>query len=326
MTRARTVLGDVDVGQLGAVDYHEHLFQVTPLLPSDDLDDEAASTDEARLLQRSGFDAMIEATPIALGRRPEALARIAEALGIHIVATTGAHREAHYPGLDWLLESSVEQLTARFTHDIEQGMPQDDFDTASGAAETQSGAAVRAGVVKAGIGYWSITAFERTTLAAVAACHAATNAPIMIHLEHGSAAHEVLDILELDGVELSAIVLAHVDRNPDPELHAELAARGAYLGYDGPARAKSWPDSVLIDCLVGAVDRGAGRRIVLGGDVARASRYVSYGGMPGLGYLGERFLPRLRAAAGEELVARVVKENPQRLLARFDVESMPQSA
>jgi hypothetical protein len=45
-------------------------------------------------------------------------------------------------------------------------------------------------------------------------------------------------------------MLAHVDRNPDPGLHAELAAAGAYLGYDGMARFKYWPDSVLLDCLL----------------------------------------------------------------------------
>lgn len=36
----RTVLGDVDASLLGAVDYHEYLFQVSPLLPGDELDDE----------------------------------------------------------------------------------------------------------------------------------------------------------------------------------------------------------------------------------------------------------------------------------------------
>lgn len=323
MKRARTVLGDVEPTDLGSVDYHEHLFQVSPLLPGDDLDDEVRSAAEARLLRRSGFRTMLEATPTALGRRPGALARISADTGLHIIATTGVHRQAHYPDTEWLVDSSVEQLTARFVRDIQNAMSV--ADSASGAddATTPSGEPIRAGMLKTGVGYWAISAFERTALAAVSAAHAATNAPVMVHLEYGSAAHDVLDILEGDGVELSSVVLAHIDRNPDPGLHAELAARGAYLGYDGAARAKSWPDSTLIACLVEAARRGAERRIVIGGDVARASRYVSYGGLPGLGYLGERFLPRLRAAGGDELLARVVNENPQRLLARFETELVP---
>src|SRR6201746_1028457 len=78
--------------------------------------------------------------------------------------------------------------------------------------------------------------------------------------------------------------LPHSDRNPDAGLHGELAARGAFLGYDGPARARSAPDSVVLDCLHEVASAGHAHALLLGGDVARASRYASYGGMPGLAY------------------------------------------
>jgi 5-phospho-D-xylono-1,4-lactonase len=172
----------------------------------------------------------------------------------------------------------------------------------------------RAAVVKAGIGYWSITTFEHRVLAAVAAAWHRTGAPLMVHLEDGSAAFEVLAELSAAGVPASAVALAHVDRNPDPGLHAELAAAGAYLGYDGFARSQRWPDSVLLDCLLRAAELGAGPRLLLGGDVARATRYRGYGGMPGLAYLGERVLPRLRAAAPPGLVDAALTTNPARWL------------
>jgi phosphotriesterase-related protein len=174
---------------------------------------------------------------------------------------------------------------------------------------------VRAGVLKAGIGYWSITGFERDVLDAVAAAHRATGAPVMVHLEHGSAAVEVLELLAAGGVAAHRVVLAHIDRNPDPGLHAELAAAGAYLGYDGMARSRTWPDSALIECLLRVTTRGGARRVLLGGDVARRTRYVAYGGMPGLAYLPERFVPRLEAEGGPELVRSVLVDNPARLLA-----------
>ena len=91
----RTVLGDIAPALLGRVDYHEHLFQVSPLLPGDELDDEKASGEEAALLQASGFEAMVDATPFGVGRDASALARISASTGLHIVATTGRHREAH---------------------------------------------------------------------------------------------------------------------------------------------------------------------------------------------------------------------------------------
>ncbi|HYP44117.1 MAG TPA: hypothetical protein VEQ66_02845 [Propionibacteriaceae bacterium] len=317
MPVVRTVLGDLPAEQLGRTDYHEHLFQVTPLLVGDELDDERASGAEAALLKGSGFAAMVDATPTGLGRRPAALARISRATGLHVVASTGAHREAHYPPGHWLTRLTTDQLTSRFVAEVELGLPADDTQPVSGPAEDLA-APVRAGILKAGISYWSWTPFERRVLAAVAAASARTGAPVMVHLEHGSAAVEVLEVLAAEGAAPSSVVLAHMDRLPDPGLHAELAATGAYLGYDGWARTRNWPDSMLIECLVRAAELGAGDRLLLGGDVARRSRYVSYGGLPGLGYLGRRVLPRLVRSGHADLVQAAVVDNPRRLLSRPD--------
>lgn len=313
----RTVSGDLHADTLGRVDYHEHLFQVSPLLPGDELDDEDASRGEAALLVGSGISAMVDATPTGLGRRPAALARIAAATGLQIVATTGAHREAHYGPDHWLTQLSPAALTARFISDLQDGMPQTDQPAGTEPATiatTAAGQPIRAGVLKAGVDYWSISSFERRVIEAVGAAHRVTGAPVMVHLEHGSAAFEVLDLLAANGVPAAATVLAHVDRNPDPGLHADIAATGAYLGYDGMARSKSWPDSVVLECLLRTAELGALDRVLLGGDVARRTRYVAYGGMPGLAYLGDRFLPRLEAAASRELVERVMVVNPARWL------------
>ena len=317
MTCARTVLGDIGGEQLGRVNYHEHLFQVSPLLPGDDLDDESASTAEAGLLRGSGLESMVDATPTGLGRRPAALARIAATTGLRIVATTGAHRDAHYGNGHWLTELSVSQLADRFTADVAVGLPEADLPESGSSATDPVRTPVRAGLLKAGIDYWSINPFARRVIEAIGVTHAATGAPVMVHLEHGSATFEVLALLAQAGVSTDAVALAHIDRNPDPGLHAELAAAGAFLGYDGVARFKSWPDSVVLDCLLAAAERGAGQRILLGGDVARRTRFVAYGGMPGLAYLGERFLPRVAAAGSAELVEQILIDNPRRWLARF---------
>jgi len=111
------------------------------------------------------------------------------------------------------------------------------------------------------------------------------------------------------------VALAHMDRNPDPGLHLEVAARGAFVGYDGWARPKHFPDSALIECLLAVADGGAAGSIILGGDGARRSRMRAYGGLPGLDYLPRRVVPRLRSAGGDELVQSVLVDNPSRLLA-----------
>ena len=306
MTRplVRTVLGDIEPADLGRVNYHEHLFQVSPLLPGDELTDEAASQAEAASLLASGFDSMVDATPTGLGREPEAVARVSTATGLSVVATTGAHRDAHYAGDHWLRGLDEAALAAFFTADLTVGMPRNDDE----AART----AVRAGVLKVGIDYWRISAFEQRVLSGVASAHVETGAPVMVHLEFGTAAHEVIDRLEAAGVAPARVVLAHADRNPDAGLHLELAARGAVLGYDGMARPRTRTDAELLDLTAGVV--AAGGVVVLGGDVARSSRYVSYGGMPGLAYLGRRYLPRLADRIGADALNGILRSNAQRWL------------
>lgn len=308
--KIRTVLGDIEPDQLGKVDYHEHLFQVSPLLAGDELDSEEKSRDEAGLLAAAGIAAMIEATPTGLGCQPAAVARISQATGLKVVHTTGAHHQGHYPDGHELRECSVDQLTERFIGDIEAGFRNQHDE----AETTPEGNLVRAGIVKAGIRYWTIGPFETRVLAAVAQTHLETNAGIMVHLDYGSAAHEVLDLLQELGVAPSRIVLAHIDRNLDPDLHAELAARGAYLGYDGAARHREAPDSEIIKTIAAVADAGHADRVILGGDVARASRYISYGGMPGLQYLPLRFLPRLEKTLGGEFLHQALTVNPSKLL------------
>jgi predicted metal-dependent phosphotriesterase family hydrolase len=300
----RTVLGDVAPHSLGVLDYHEHLFQSSPLLGGDEIDDEELSGAEAGLLRAAGVQAMIEATPVGLGRNVEAVARISAARGLTVVHTTGAHHGGHYPKLP-------EIHAERFIADVTRG-----FLLADGSlARAPDGSPVRAGVVKAGIRYWAIGAFERNVLEAVAQTSRQTGCAVMVHLDFGSAAHEVLDLLGALGVEPHRVVLAHIDRNLDPGLHASLAERGSYLGYDGMARHKDAPDSAILDCLEAAVAAGAGERIVLGGDVARRSRYVAYGGMPGLAYLPLRFLPRVSDRVGAEVYRDLTAANGARLLA-----------
>jgi 5-phospho-D-xylono-1,4-lactonase len=310
----RTVLGDVAPDELGRCDYHEHLFQVSPLLPGDELDDETASGAGAAALRAAGIDAMVEATPTGLGRDPAGVARISAATGLHVVHTTGAHRSEHYGSGHWLTECPEAELARRFTADVHDGLPAVDARERGAPATGPGGAAVRAGLVKAGVGYWRIDAFERRVLAAAAATSATTGVAVMVHLEHGSAAHEVLAVLAADGLPAHRVVLAHADRNLDPGLHAELAAAGAYLGYDGVARHREAPDSAILDCLERVATDGGADRLLLGGDVARRTRYRAYGGLPGLDYLPSRFLPRVRDRLGEDLLHRLLVTNPARAL------------
>ena len=310
----RTVLGDIEPQSLGATNYHEHLFQVSPLLPGDELNDEDKSSREAGLLKASGFTAMVDATPLGLGQNPEAIARISSQHKLSVIATTGRHREEHYASDHWVRNFGHDTLVAAFVRDLTTGMPIHEGAHILDAARSPEDNPVRAGILKAGIGYWAISTFEHQTLDALSVAHHTTGAPVMIHLEFGTAAHEVLDLLEKQSVSATSVALAHMDRNLDPGLHASLVERGAYLGYDGMARAKSHSDHSLLELTQLVVEQVGADKLLLGGDVARASRYVAYGGMPGIQYLGERYVPRLRETLGDDAISQILRTNPARWL------------
>jgi 5-phospho-D-xylono-1,4-lactonase len=296
MRVVRTVRGDIAPSQLGATDAHEHLFFATPLQPGDEFGDLRSAIDEARTLIDAGGKALVDWTPIGLGRNPDGLRSVAEATGLHIVAATGIHRDAHYAHDHPLRRETVAALADRFVADV-------------------AGDGVRSGVIKLGASYHRLEPFEQKIFEAAASAHARTGAPICVHSEHGTMGLGIIARLTAAGVPPRSVVLAHLDRNPDPGEHAETGATGAWLQLDGPGRAKYWPDSTILQLIGDLAERGLADRILLGGDTGRRSMMRAYGGGPGLDYLFARFKPRLEREFGAELSHRIFVENAAKAFA-----------
>jgi phosphotriesterase-related protein len=127
--------------------------------------------------------------------------------------------------------------------------------------------------------------------------------------------HAIVDALEAAGARPERIALAHMDRNPDAEIHAEIAARGVTLEYDTMGRTKYHPDSVVLDLIEAVVAAGHQDRIVIGLDLGTRDYHRAYGGGPGLRYLMTDFVPRLRRRLGEDATRRILVENPARFYA-----------
>ncbi|MEJ3747548.1 aryldialkylphosphatase [Actinomycetes bacterium KLBMP 9797] len=306
----QTVRGAVAADQLGAVDAHEHLFLRTPALPGDEFDDLERMVAEAADVRRSGIATVVELTPIGLGRAPAKLAALSERTGLHVVAATGFHRDAHYPAGHWAHREPVETLLEVLLADLERGMDGRDWQGPLPAPTPH-----RAGIIKLGASYQRISASEGRRLEAGAEAARRTGAPVAVHCEVGTAGHEILDRLSAGGVAADRVLLAHLDRNPDPELHADLAGRGAWLLYDTVGRVKYRPESALLDLVERVVAAGHGDRLLLGTDVGRRSTLRAYGGGPGMAVLGEVFLPRLARRLGQSTVDQIMRANPAAALA-----------
>ena len=176
--------------------------------------------------------------------------------------------------------------------------------------------AARAGLLKAGIGYWRISPFERRVLDAVAQAHRDSGAPVMVHTEHAHARP----------TRCSTCSTAS-------GWHRRGSRSRTWTATPTPACTPSWPPAVRSSGTTARRGPGPPRTassstasrawpraghadaVLLGGDVARAGRFTSYGGMPGMAYLGDRFVPRLRRQVGEDVTHQVLVSNPARWLA-----------
>lgn len=305
-----TVTGPVAASALGTVDAHDHLFLRTPALPGDEFDDLERSCAEAAEGRSSGLGTIVDMTPIGLGRRPDLLRAVSDATGVLIIGATGYHRDAHYPEGHWVYTATVDQLTERIVADLEMGMHPTDWTDPRAPLD-----AARAGAIKAGASYHHASAAERRRLEACAVGSQRSGVPVLVHTEIGTFGHEIVDLLTGFGVAPARIILAHLDRNPDADLHAEIAARGVFLEYDTMGRTKYRPDSDLLDLIDAMVGAGHGDRLLLGQDLGRRSMLRAYGGGPGLRYLMETFVPRVRRRIGDAATDAILVANPARVFA-----------
>ena len=289
----RTVLGDIDPADLGPCDAHEHLFLDTPAQPGEAFLEVDKAIEEARTLVDAGGRSLVDWTPIGLGRDLDGLGAVSRATGLHVVAATGLHRDAHYTADDPLRAVPADELADRFVEELRG----------------------RCGIVKVGASYHHLTPFEERAFEAAASAHARTGAPVCVHTQHGTMGLAIVERLAGLGVPPTSVVLAHVDRNPDAGEHGETASTGATLQLDGPGRTKYWPDSTILGLIADLADAGHADRLLVGGDTGRRNMLRAYGGGPGLDYVFARFKPRLERELGRELAERIFVANPARAFA-----------
>lgn len=279
-------------------DAHDHLFFGSPRLPGQELRSVSAARAELAAFHALGGGAVVQWTPYGLGRRAADLPPLARETGVHLVTATGLHQAVHYD--EGTLRGLRGRLAEVFVRELTEGIG------ASG---------VRAGLVKVAGGFHTLDPHARWTTTAAAEAHHATGAPVAVHLELGTAALDVLDLLcgEL-GVPRHRVILGHLNRSPDFAVHRQAAETGCYLAFDGPSRAHHATDWRMPDAVRALADAGHGDRLLLGGDTTTAAaRSVAEG--PGMPYLLRRVRPRLALAVGEDLVRRVLTDNPGRAFA-----------
>ena len=312
MVKVRTVLGDVDVSTLGVTNAHEHVLIRSGLIlikePDFRLDSVDKSVEELQDFRAFGGGTVVDTAPIGIGRDPDSLRLISRDSGVQIIAATGFHKTKYYLDSHWRFHYSVEEIARLFIEEIELGMDQNGYE---GPLVKRS--AAKAGVVKVASDYQFINRPTQIAIEAAAIAHLATGSPVLTHTETGTMAMQQLRLLESHGVLPQHVTLSHMDRNPDPYVHRDVAQAGAFLEYDGPGRVKYFPESTLIALIRSMFEARVGDHVLLGGDMARRSYWKAYGGGPGIAYTLQHFVPRLRNEGfSAEDIHQMLVTNPAR--------------
>lgn len=319
-----TVNGLIEAGQLGLTLPHEHIFcdtsgdfreppaHIESLLAAMGVDLEADLTlpslgflwrepqwsrnnqilesyedavEELGWAQRAGVTAVIDPTPIGLGRKPAALRRLSAELGMHVVAATGYYRgKFHPPEVATMTVADIENV---MFGDLTEGM---------------DGTDVCAGVIgELGTSGDRIMPSEEKVLIAAARVQRETSVPIMVHTEGvRETVFRVLALLERNGADIERIRICHVN---GARWWKDVVSRGATIGLDcfgsifaiDSETAMNPTDQPRIDDLRKIFDSGYGDKVLVSNDICMKMRLHKYGGW-GYDHIQTNLYPFLRRA------------------------------
>lgn len=304
MTKIATTLGPKTAAELGWILPHEHIF--VDFRPPDHpehgmaavADVVALMSPEIEKAQALGVTALVDCTPVGVGRRVDLLKAVSEATGMPLVVPTGIYREPKVPA--WAQAASEAELAAWMLSEL-QGEIED--------------SGVQAGWIKLSAGDDGITDCETKILRAAATAGRETKAVIGSHTIRGRVVQDQLDIIEAAGYTAERFIWIHTQIEPDFNWHLEMARRGAWLEYDGIG---SGDDETYLEHIQRVLDAGLGDQLMLSHDRGWYDPAQPGGGAPKpFTYLFEQFLPKLRAVGVDEAtIQQLMHDNPYRAFAR----------
>ncbi len=356
-----TVLGPVSADELGLTLTHEHLFidlicywrppteatllayadapvemgnlgqiRRNPLLNRDNLrlTDLDLAIQEVMEFRKLGGATIVDVTPADIGRDPLALQIVSRITGLNIVAGCGHYVHVAHPSA--LGDESAEAIAERLVKELTEGIG----DTG-----------VRPGIIGEIGTSDPLHPNEEKILRAAARAQQVTGVAITVHLHPSSRkAHEILDILESEGADLSRVVMGHLDvalGHLDIEFaeaidyHRSLAERGCYIEFDTCGvdmyvqkskyhRAFACPsDRERAKAIARLADAGFLPQILLSQDVCFKHSLVRYGGF-GYGHILRNFVQSLRDfSLGDREIHQLLVENPRRMLVPYPSTSRP---
>lgn len=307
-----TVTGPIQPDDFGITDAHAHAWNEPQVDSSDNmpqLDDFDAAKTELSQFRNAGGYGLVDCQPGGAGRDGRKLRHLSEKTGVKIVASTGFHLRKYYPNNYWLFEKDPNKAADYFISELTRKL-----------SESPEGHhPILAGQIKIACPTkpedWAKPLMIGAAQAAIS-----TGAAIHVHTERGAAAMRIFRFFESQGMDPEQLILAHMDKRPDLQLHQKLIKEGVMLEYDTFSRAKYDPENNVWQLLPKLLDKDFSEGIAIANDLAYKHEWQAYNGTPGLIYLPLHIIPKLQslgvdsktltAITGKNIACRLARPQP----------------
>jgi phosphotriesterase-related protein len=165
-------------------------------------------------IKQLGCQRVHDCTPNFLGRDPELLKRLADAVGLEIWSNTGLYGARNHKFVPSFAQTeTAEQLAKRWI------------------AETRE--SWRPRFIKIGVNRGQLDPIDRKLVRAAALTSRETGLTVASHTGDGAAAVEQLEIITAEKVNPAKFVWVHAQNERDQSFHEKLARAGAWVEFDG---------------------------------------------------------------------------------------------
>ncbi|MFW8052543.1 phosphotriesterase family protein [Vagococcus fluvialis] len=283
--------------QKGITYMHEHTtIDLSRLKNIDDTNlncyDETVA--EYKKLYDKGVRNIVDVTNMDMRRNPLYVKRVAEETGMNIVQATGFYQDKFLP--EFVTDYSIKQLTDFMVKEIREGI-----------AETD----IKAHIIgEIGTSKNIMMPREEKVFEASVLAHKETGVPITTHTTLGTYGHEQVAFFKERGVDLSRIVIGHVDLTGDIDYILHMLDQGVYVEFDTVGKENYQPDLLRVEMLKEIEKRGYTDKVFLSMDITRKSNMEYMGGI-GYSYLLDTFVPlALNNGVSQKFITKMLEDNP----------------
>lgn len=249
---------------------------------------------EFKELYAKGVRNIVDVTNLDMRRNPLYVQEVEEASGIKIVQSTGFYTEKFLPKIvfDW----TVEELADFMVKEIEVGIEKTDIK------------AKIIGEIGSSKNGW--TRNEKKVFEAAVIAQKQTGVPITTHTTLGTYGHEQVQFFKDNNINLSSVVIGHVDLSGDLNYILAMLDQGVYVEFDTIGKENYQPDALRVTMLKEIEKRGFEDQLFLSMDITRKSNMKFKGGI-GYSYLLDTFVPMMEAAGiSKTFIDKMLIHNP----------------